>query len=187
MLNEHEWWRYAGGWTQEPEVYVLRIPKAASSALTSAFQNVAFVPTHYYPLIFAPEGKLVFAVMRDPLERFRSAFDQFTTWPKRHLLERFSTIDDFVAAGPKEWTSSDWGCGYTPSSWWLKSVGFVRERGAIVLDYRTFSEDLVRMGLPRPGRSHSSVRRGTILSQRSRDTLREYYSDDYRLMEGLWS
>lgn len=167
------------------EMYVLRIPKAASQALVDTLKDIAFIPVHEFSLTYVPTGKLAWAILRDPVDRFRSAYDMYSVWPQTNLLERFPTIDDFVAAGPQEWMSPEWGCGYWKASWWLKSADYVRERGAIVIDYRTLNEDLVAMGFPRPGVAHFTTR-STTMSADSVLRLKGYYEDDYRLMEELW-
>lgn len=204
-----EWWRFAGDWKDvSPQIYAIRIPKAASSALVVTLKDLAFIPVHEYRLSYVPEGGIAFAVMRDPIDRFRSTFDMYTTWENANVLERFPTINDFVDAGPEQWRSSEWGCGYWKATWWLKSAEYVKERGAIVIDYRTFADDFVQMGFPKPAVSHPSVRKwkeklppaqvkqleampgwtwgGTELSDHSKAVLREYYDGDYRLMEELW-
>jgi hypothetical protein len=168
------------------EMYALRIPKAASQALVDTLKDIAFIPVHEFSLTYVPEGKLAWAIMRDPVQRFRSAFDMYTVWPQSNLLERFPTVDDFVAAGPEEWMSPEWGCGYWKAKWWLRSAEYVRERGAIVLDYRTFNDDLEAMGFPRPGVAHPTTRGKTTMSADSVLRLKDYYADDYRLMEELW-
>lgn len=172
-------------------VHVLRIPKAASSALVKLLDwymdvHIEEPSDHSFRLRDVPEGELAFAVVRDPVDRFRSAYDQYRysgDWDVRFgLRERFASIDDFVDA--EEWEDEKYGYAFWPQTYWLESAEYARARGAIVMRYETFSDDLVEMGFDRPERTHKAMKVSEVgPAQQMR--LREYYADDYTMLEEL--
>ena len=181
-------------------IATLRIPKAASSAMVAAFRDVGYVPdrephplhphvdqsgrhcAHWCRLEDIPADALAFAVLRDPVGRFRSAYDQAWSDGTGNMRDRFPDIDDFISAGPDQWNDPIWGCAFWPSTFWLRSADYVRERGAIVMSFETFANDLRAMYFWRPSISHAAVVRHTPTRV---GELHDYYFDDLVMREEL--
>lgn len=160
-------------------IRALRIPKAASSAVVSTLGEYTDIEDHYYRLEDVPDGDIAFAVLRDPVDRFRSAFDMF--WHDERMPVRdYGTIDAFIDAGPTAWDD----LAFWPSVYWLRSAEYVRARGAIVMPYETFALDFGQMGFRVPRISHlAQVRHEpTLLAP-----LHEHYAEDYILREELFA
>lgn len=165
-------------------IVALRIPKAGSGALVIALRDLGELPDHEYRLADVPDGDLAFAVLRDPVERFRSAYDMYHNDGTGDMAARFPTVDDFIQAGPDEWLDPVWGSAFWHATWWLRDADYVRERGAIVLAAETFADDLAAMGFSRPPIMHAAFRR-SVVGERERAFLQHTYSDDYELREAL--
>lgn len=162
---------------------ILRIPKAASSALVKATRYVAEHPKHHeHRLRDWPRSDLVLAVTRDPLDRFRSAYDMYVRDGTGNMRERFPRVDDFIAAGPDEWMHEMWGSAFWPQTYWLESADYVHSRDIIVMPIETFGDDMEAMGLERPVLSHHEPRPSVINEP---GPLLEYYGPVIEMLAAL--
>jgi hypothetical protein len=165
------------------DLYALRIPKAASSAIVNNCGEYARMrlTDHSLRLADVPEDAVAIAVLRDPIDRFRSAYDMF--WNDNRLPVRAygdGNIDDFIKAGPDAWDD----IAFYPATWWLGDAEYVRKRGVIVIPYERLNESLDAMGFgARIAPTHVAVRRHvpTVTAP-----LRSHYAEDYALREALF-
>ena len=163
---------------------LIHIPKTAGTALASALGRAVHRNGHPFRLSHLKPGDLAITVVRDPVERFRSAF----AWSARQQLWRWPSADALALDGP-ELTDDV----FKPQSWWLDG-----ELGRLLWVGRTETLDadvrglasLLGIGdirLPMPG----SVERNATphphppLSAEALEALRERYADDYALLEDL--
>ena len=139
----------------------------------------AEIPKHEHALRDVDEADLAFAIVRDPIDRFRSAYDMYR---KNGKMGAFPTVDDFIRAGPTEWMREEWGSGFWPLTWWLDSADYVRQRDIIVMHIDSWADDMWHMGLGRPGTTHEAEQRSVVTE---RWPLLDHYAADYELLEGL--
>lgn len=141
---------------------------------------------HEFPLSQVPDPAVV--ILRDPVERFRSAFDMYVA--QRHTHQ---SIDEFMERLDEN-LSQDWpGYAFRPQTWWVDEP-----EGRDLIVFRTeWLDDLYGDMLPGIG----SIRRNesrpkwaypppiwwqpTRLLPKYKARIRRRYAADYELLEQL--
>ncbi len=171
--------------------HILRIPKTGSRYLSYILQGDHFQHPHEFNLWMVPRGADAIACVRDPVQRFRSAYDMYRKDEKLNIPDN---VDEFIAQGPYYWAKDVFGSAFRPQTWWLHSAAYVAERGATILHTETLSEELVAMGCKSLPLNHWAYHAAAnpradkvnhVSTVTNDGPIREHYAGDYRLLEEL--
>ena len=164
-------------------LFALRIPKAASDSLGNAVVAAGgeAAEGHDVRLANVPKGMTAIAILRDPVDRFRSAYDMHWNTDTNGIVRRYPSVDAFAEAGPDVW--AEWGQAFKPSSWWLSSAAYVRKRRAIVIPYERMRDVLFEIGIRGIRPTHVTHIRHEL---RSVGPVIEHYAADYAMREALF-
>ena len=157
----------------------LHIPKTGGMALWHELEAIPGLRReHEHPLSALPPADPYITIVRDPADRFVSAF----AWLAVHRLLPWATPDEMVLATdqrPDEVV-------YRPLTWWLDTDRpplWVGHTETLEVDARRLGDILgVTLAVPRV---NVSPLRFPPLSAAARARIREWYADDYALLETL--
>lgn len=180
------------------KLWQLHIPKTGGLALWDALDGQGHRLGHLTRLRQAPDP--VITIVRDPVDRWVSAHDMCSR-QFRHLPEsaRWPTADSFALdAEGMRWLEARFEHAFFPLVWWLETADYARERCWYICHTETLDADweVVRRmigserSLPAIGQQHRNdhLQHGTpksVLSSAAIAALREWYADDYLLLDGL--
>lgn len=128
-------------------------------------------------------GQIV-ASVRDPVERFRSAFDMYRANGQTGTM----TLEEFQARGPGEWLRPDWGSAFWRQTYWLRDIEHVRRWGVLCLNTATLDEQMDELkakgwDLLESHQHHKARTRSKAVDPTG--IVRDYYADDYALLQAL--
>jgi len=176
---------------------LMHIPKSGGVALSHALHGYMQRMGHKSNLEALPLWPPIVTILRDPVERWVSAWDmtqqqrcppEYGKWP--------SASDCALDPGALEWLEGYWGQLFVPATWWLRDADYARSRLWYICHTETLDEDwrtirdaigAVDCAMPPVGNGHRNAQPGTksLLTPEAVAAVRAYYADDYELLEGL--
>lgn len=159
-------------------IHFVHIPKTGGTALAAALGNRVYRPGHHLRLSMVPSDEAAITILRDPVERYISAFGHMPNGelssPEEMALALDAPIDHDVYRPQSYWIDSD-----HPLAW----VGFTE---TLDQDVRAL-EDIVgaHLELPKSGYARNAGPPHQPLSYAAEEIVRLWYADDYELLERL--
>ena len=181
-------------------LHQLHIPKTGGLALAHGLDGHIHRFGHGTTLRAIPDPAVT--IVRDPIARFVSAWDMCARQGKHFKVEYSRWPTASLAAVSEEamaWLAEKYLHAFYPLTWWLESADYARSRLWYIAHTETLDADFAviceRLGLeglhlPAIGDQHRNdhAQHGSSKSVLDADAaiaLREYYDDDYRLLEEL--
>jgi hypothetical protein len=179
---------------------LLHIPKTGGTAVANGLREHVRQLGHQATLSDAPDP--VITIVRDPAERFVSAWDScarqrktYARWYDRWPTANHAALDDEAFA----WFGATFTYMFEPMTRWLRAAPYALARCAYIAHTETLDDDwpsiAMLAGNPRltlPPRDHreANPREGygverSTLSEDAREVLRHRYADDYELLEAI--
>jgi hypothetical protein len=172
------------------------IPKTGGSALATALDRHVHRMGHNTRLEDMPLWPPIITIVRDPVERWISAWDMCRR--QRHVTEyqRWPTAE-VAALDPEalDWLEGYWGKAFTPQSWWLRDAKYALKRCWYIAHTETLTEDFetirlaigaIECSMPdSPGRRNANPGEKSELSLEAELALTARYAEDYELLAGL--
>ena len=176
---------------------LMHVPKTGGTALAHALGRHVHRMGHKTRLQDMPLWPPIITVVRDPVDRWVSAFDMCLR-QKRHVPEfdRWPTATE-AALDPEgmAWLQSYWDPAFTPQTWWLRDARYALKRCWYIAHTETLSDDFetIREALGAKGemprakdsRRNANTDAKSHLTAEARAAVREYYADDYQLLRRL--
>jgi len=177
---------------------LLHIPKTGGTALAHALDRYVHRMGHETRLEALPLWPPIVTVVRDPVERWVSAWDMCFR-QKKHIseYERWPSASE-AALDPEAlaWLESYWRRAFTPQTYWLRDSRYALKRCWYIAHTETLTSDFeairdvigaVGCEMPAEGsrRRNGNPAEKSVLTSEAERALREHYFDDYTLLEGL--
>jgi len=175
--------------TQEYEL--IRVTKTGSESLKWAFAGSHHILTHHgfeghgITLPMVPEYRRAIIPLRDPVDRFRSAYDMSYKNDYHDFRKTYPTIESLSSVIDEVMYDKRFGYTYLPQVWWTRGADYIEERGAIVVMTPDI-DDFIRSMADEGG---SRVLHWNVTKERSKVTkdvyedIRRAYAADYRMFE----
>ena len=182
---------------RERGILFIHVPKNAGTSICQSLYGMQTM--HHSAVYYAKVAPDVldlpsFAVVRDPAERFLSAFryaraggtaDRKVAPPFRRKYSRFQGVDDAIVHLEQARNIYDLDYLFRPQAWFLQDatgkpaidhlVPYSRIDSIAALPGIDGLDDIPRLNASRPG--------GMELDCRQRSFIREYFAEDYRLLD----
>lgn len=182
----------------------IHIPKTAGSSVSQAlFSDMRIAHTHYSAQEYFDESAkkysefVKFAFVRNPIERFVSAYKHLLSPPEwvhqdSHAFSQdhvrpYADINDFVRHLEEDWLVREW-VHFKPQTRFLLvndeiNINFIGRFENLDIDIKKVAELLGvsgRVAMPHVNRSKNIVDKSMKLTPGSLRVLKDFYSDDFR-------
>jgi hypothetical protein len=176
---------------------LMHIPKTGGTAMAHALDRYVHRMGHETRLEAMPIWPPIITVVRDPVERWVSAWDMCLR-QRRHVPEYERWPDASTAALDPEaldWLESYWGRAFTPQVFWLRDAKYALRRTWYICHTETLSADFeiirdaigaVGCEMPtKPRLRNANPAEKSVLSPEAEAAIRDRYAADYRLLKEL--
>ncbi len=179
---------------------LLHIPKTGGTALGAALGRYAHRMGHGMTLMQLPLWPPIIAIVRDPVARWRSAWDM-TARQRTNTYAPFERWGENPNDYPKDpeamqFLEGHWGKAFWPQTYWLRDAPYALSRCWYIAHTETLTEDfellrdaLDARGCEMPGPTHPARNAvpgsPTVLTDEAKDGIRDYYADDCALLAAL--
>ncbi len=167
----------------------MHIPKTGVTAVGSALAGLGINRQgHSFQLTHMRHGDRALVIVRDPLRRFVSAYDWLVDHDETFA---FPTADSLALDMEGAWLAQPRELElFKPLTWWLFDAATVLSKASWIAHTETLDEDYARLGIGAPLPLHGAPARNegthhSTLSPAAADALREWYAEDYELLEAL--